>query len=181
MGRAGATRPAAFAIPTWHDHLVDSDPAWVNLFTQERARLLCSLGPLVRGLEHVGSTAVPDLAARPSIDILLGIKSGTRTKHLDRALQAVGYTRIDGVRPRERVYARVVPHNRLVYELHVVIFENLQWRRYLAVREYLQTEADEVSRYGQLKWSAAYWGGSFYDDVKSMFFSQVMRRVRGSR
>lgn len=181
MERAGTTRPAAVPIPSWHDHLVDYDPAWVHLFTRERARLRCELGPLVRGLEHIGSTAVPDLAARPSIDILLGIESGTRTKQLDKALHPLGYARNGASRPRERVYLRVVPHDRVIYEIHIVIFENLQWRRHLAVREYLRAQVDEVRRYGQLKSSAAYWGGSFYDDVKSMFFTQVLHRVRGSR
>jgi GrpB-like predicted nucleotidyltransferase (UPF0157 family) len=54
-------------------HLADYDPAWPRLFEREAARIRSVLGDRVRRLEHVGSTSVPGLAAKPIIDIVLAV------------------------------------------------------------------------------------------------------------
>jgi len=73
--------------------VADYDPAWSAKFEQERAALAPLLGALVLSIEHFGSTAVPGLAAKPIIDLLVGVRS------LDEArscciepLRAAGYT-----------------------------------------------------------------------------------------
>ena len=53
--------------------LVDYDPSWRTAFEEERARIQSSLGEVVRGIEHYGSTAVEGLRAKPIIDILVGV------------------------------------------------------------------------------------------------------------
>jgi GrpB-like predicted nucleotidyltransferase (UPF0157 family) len=53
----------------------DHDPAWAAMYQRERARVLDALGPIVVAVEHVGSTAVPGLAAKPIIDLLVGVRS----------------------------------------------------------------------------------------------------------
>ena len=53
--------------------LVDYDPSWRTAFEDERARIQSSLGEVVRGIEHYGSTAVEGLRAKPIIDILVGV------------------------------------------------------------------------------------------------------------
>ena len=53
--------------------LRDHDPGWKDLFQLERASLLGSLGPLAMAVEHVGSTAIPKLRAKPIIDILVTV------------------------------------------------------------------------------------------------------------
>src|SRR5262249_5932608 len=73
--------------------VIDYDPAWPALFEQERANLAAALGALVVTIEHVGSTAVPGLAAKPIIDLLVGVRSleDARTRGIE-ALAALGYT-----------------------------------------------------------------------------------------
>jgi GrpB-like predicted nucleotidyltransferase (UPF0157 family) len=51
------------------------DEAWPSLYQKEQARIECAIGPWVEEIEHVGSTAVPGLAAKPIIDIMVGVKS----------------------------------------------------------------------------------------------------------
>ncbi len=58
----------------------DYDPAWPALFEQERTRLQHVLGSMVLTIEHVGSTAVPGLAAKPIIDLLVGVRSLTEAR-----------------------------------------------------------------------------------------------------
>jgi GrpB-like predicted nucleotidyltransferase (UPF0157 family) len=56
--------------------IVDYDPRWPTFFDEEAKRLRATLDPsLITGLEHFGSTAVPDLSAKPIIDILIAVRS----------------------------------------------------------------------------------------------------------
>jgi GrpB-like predicted nucleotidyltransferase (UPF0157 family) len=53
----------------------DYDPSWPSMFDDERTRIEAALGPLVLAIEHIGSTSVPGLAAKPIIDLLVGVTS----------------------------------------------------------------------------------------------------------
>src|SRR5438093_447657 len=68
-GMAGRERYGAGRIV-----VADHDPAWAAMFERERARVQEALGPIVVTVEHVGSTAVPGLAAKPIIDLLVGMR-----------------------------------------------------------------------------------------------------------
>lgn len=71
--------------------LVESDPNWPVLFDREAARVRGALGPVVVQLEHVGSTSVPGLDAKPIIDILLVVRDSADEPSFVPALTAVGY------------------------------------------------------------------------------------------
>ena len=73
--------------------VTDYDPAWPAMFEEERANIAAALRSLVVTIEHIGSTAVPGLAAKPIIDLLVGVTSldAARACGID-ALQALGYT-----------------------------------------------------------------------------------------
>ena len=71
--------------------VVPYDEAWPALFEEERDRIERAIGPWVEGIEHVGSTAVPGLAAKPVIDIMVGVKSLDDTPILVERLEAMGY------------------------------------------------------------------------------------------
>ena len=72
--------------------LVEYDPRWPMVFEQRRERILGALGPRTRFVEHIGSTAVPGLAAKPVIDIVAGIDSPDDEPSYLPALTALGYT-----------------------------------------------------------------------------------------
>ncbi len=71
--------------------IVEYDPRWPILFEQERARLLATTGPLLAAIEHVGSTAVPGLAANPIIDIMGGVRNLSKVARYVVALEGIGY------------------------------------------------------------------------------------------
>ena len=72
--------------------ILDYDPAWSATFEQERTRLHTALGPLVLTVEHIGSTAVPGLAAKPIIDLQLSVRSLAEARSsCVGPLQALGY------------------------------------------------------------------------------------------
>ena len=72
-------------------HLAEYDPAWPTLFEREAARIRGILGDRVRVLEHVGSTSVPGLAAKPIIDIVLAVADSADESSYVPDLEAAGY------------------------------------------------------------------------------------------
>jgi GrpB-like predicted nucleotidyltransferase (UPF0157 family) len=74
-------------------HVVDYDPRWPALFEAEAARVRDALGTMIRRMEHIGSTAVPGLDARPIIDIQIGVESVDKALHeAVPPLEAMGYS-----------------------------------------------------------------------------------------
>jgi GrpB-like predicted nucleotidyltransferase (UPF0157 family) len=91
----------------------DYDPAWPEMFKQEQANLQSALGPLILTIEHMGSTAVPGLAAKPIIDLLVGVRNlrDARSCCIE-PLQALGYTYMpeyESWLPDELFFARKFP------------------------------------------------------------------------
>ena len=72
-------------------HLADYDPEWPRLFEREAARIRSILGDRVRRLEHVGSTSVPGLAAKPIIDIVLAVPDSADEPAYVPDMEAAGY------------------------------------------------------------------------------------------
>ncbi len=71
--------------------LVEYDPSWPELFAREARRIECALGRLALRIEHVGSTSIPGLAAKPIIDILLVVADSADENSYAGALSATGY------------------------------------------------------------------------------------------
>src|SRR5215470_1881184 len=71
--------------------LADYDPAWPELFAREASRIRAALGGLAIQVEHVGSTSVDGLVAKPIIDILLAVPDSSDERAYVPALEAVGY------------------------------------------------------------------------------------------
>src|SRR5262245_30094277 len=71
--------------------LVDHDPAWAARYEQERARVVAALGDRARTVDHVGSTSVPGLAAKPIIDICLTVDDSADEAAYVPVLEAAGY------------------------------------------------------------------------------------------
>lgn len=71
--------------------VVDYDPRWLELYAEERTRVIGAIGPWLAGIEHIGSTAVPGLAAKPIIDILAGLRTLDDARPCIPRLEAIGY------------------------------------------------------------------------------------------
>ncbi|WP_406831371.1 GrpB family protein [Pedococcus sp. KACC 23699] len=78
-----------YAVPVV---VVEHDPAWAARFEAERAAITAALGPVAVTVEHVGSTSVPGLPAKPVIDILLLVPDSSDESAYVSALEAAGYT-----------------------------------------------------------------------------------------
>nr|WP_281352918.1 GrpB family protein [Mesorhizobium camelthorni] len=143
----------------------DYDPAWPAMFKQERARLQSVLGTLILAIEHMGSTAVPGLAAKPIIDLLVGVRTLTEARsHCIKQLRALGYTYIpqyESWLPDELFFRKGVS-GPWTHHVHVMELSNPRWEAFLSFRDYLRAHPDAASAYGDLKKSLAI---AFKDDI----------------
>lgn len=149
--------------------VVSADPSWPDWFKAEAARLREALPSRVfPGIEHIGSTAVPGLDAKPIIDIMLGIASPTSLGDCLPVLERLGYENLGivGVPGRWALRRRGGEH---AFNISVIAFEGNRWRENLATRQYLRTSSAARDRYARAKHKAISQGANTlftYSDAK---------------
>jgi GrpB-like predicted nucleotidyltransferase (UPF0157 family) len=163
--------------------IVDYDPAWPDAFSREAARLLGLFERGVARIEHIGSTAVPGLGAKPIIDLMLGARELSDIEAVIPAIESLGYEyvpRHEAEMP-ERRFFRKEKRGRRTHHLHAVEFDGAFWRDHLLFRDFLRSHADVARAYCELKVDLA---GRFfsdreaYMDGKDPFIKRVLERVR---
>lgn len=128
--------------------VVDYDPAWPAAFEAERARLRIVFGGLAAAIEHVGSTAVRGLAAKPVIDILVGVQVLPLPERVMSDLASLGYEyRGEDDTPGEHFF-RTNPRTR---HLRVVELGSKSWREPTEFRDHLRAHPDVARDYAALK------------------------------
>jgi GrpB-like predicted nucleotidyltransferase (UPF0157 family) len=165
----------------------DHDPAWAAMFQRERARVEAALGPIVVTVEHVGSTAVPGLAAKPIIDLLVGVRSLPEARGCCVApLEAAGYTYMaeyEAWLPGEMLF-RKGPPGPWTHHAHLMEPTSPRWEEFTLVRDYLRRHGEVASAYADLKRALAL---VFQDDIagyrnaKAPFIEALMARARAER
>jgi GrpB-like predicted nucleotidyltransferase (UPF0157 family) len=130
--------------------IVDYDPTWPDTFAQLRDRVAAALGPLAVAIEHIGSTAVPGLAAKPIIDLDVVIANRADLPAVMQRLRPLGYHHEGdlGVPGREAFTtpAGVPPHH-----LYVCVVGTPALNRHLAFRDALRADPAAAHAYGDLK------------------------------
>jgi GrpB-like predicted nucleotidyltransferase (UPF0157 family) len=133
--------------------LVEYDPVWPEVYEGERHRLAEAFLPLRPHFEHIGSTAVPGLCAKPIIDIMVGVPLMQSAETYTPLLEPLGYCHVEQDEEQERVfYRKGMPRT---HHVHIVTFGSVVWHRHLAFRELLREDTDLRERYAQLKRQSA--------------------------
>jgi GrpB-like predicted nucleotidyltransferase (UPF0157 family) len=131
--------------------LVEHDAAWADEFRKERDRLAAALVELRCAIEHIGSTAVADLPAKPILDIALGYGASVQLPDLKCVLERLGYEyRGDSGDEGGYVFARGAGDSR-THHLHAVLLDGAQWRTYLKFRDLLRTDPKARALYSATK------------------------------
>lgn len=164
--------------------IVEYNPNWVFLFEQETASIRTVLdGCLVTRIEHFGSTAVPGLAAKPIIDLLVGVRSLAEAKQVAVSpLDALGYAYwFNNLDPQRMFFVKGLPPNSpRTHHIHMVEPNSLLWER-LLFRDYLRKHLDEAARYAQLKCNLAQRFSSdqeAYTIRKAEYIESIMQKAR---
>jgi len=143
----------------------DYNPAWPATFEHERMSLHTALGPLVLTIEHIGSTAVPGLAAKPIIDLQLSVRSLAEARSsCVGPLQALGYAYMPQYEARlpGELFFRKGHSGPWTHQLHILQGDHPRWQRRLLFRDYLRNHPEAARAYAQLKRDLAV---AFDDDI----------------
>ena len=128
----------------------DYDPAWPIVADNARADLLAELPGLFTAIEHIGSTSVPGLPAKPVIDLMAASDSLDSIMAADKALDRLGYRREETGMPRRLFYRREFAGQR-THHLHVVLTGTWATRNERILRDHLREHPADAARYAALK------------------------------
>ena len=121
--------------------IVPYDPSWPIQFVEEAEVLRRALAAwLVGGIEHIGSTAIPGLAAKPVIDIMAGVQTLDESRQVIAAATKVGYCYAPYQADVEHWFCRPSFSFR-THHLHLIPVGTSQWLRPIAFRGYLRSHA----------------------------------------
>jgi GrpB-like predicted nucleotidyltransferase (UPF0157 family) len=169
----GELQPLAGAI-----ELADYDPRWPDLFRREEERIRAVLGERVLQIEHVGSTSVPGLAAKPIIDILLVVADSADEPAYAAPLEAAGY--VLRIREPDWHEHRVLKGPDTNVNLHVFSAGSDEIERMLAFRDRLRASESERVLYERSKRELAQRRWEYvqdYADAKSEVVEGIIARA----
>ena len=165
--------------------IVPYDSGWPALFESETAGIRKAMGGAVRRIEHVGSTSVPGLAAKPVIDIQVSVASLETMPAFTEMLAQLGYSQVplgsfDLVYPFfQKPAGRPSTHH-----VHLCVLGSEQERRHLAFRDYLRSHPEIAIEYVEIKRSlaAAHDGATLesrerYSLAKTRFVNSVLAQA----
>jgi len=155
------------------------DSSWPAIFEEERKRLAETLSLPTDAFEHIGSTAVPGLIAKPVVDIMLGAASLEYAESVDSRLGILGYENFGEAGVPGRVYLRLRGERNV--NLHVVKRGGEHWVSNLALRELLRRDPAARERYAQGKQAALDKGDKrllAYSEAKNAVLAELLTSAR---
>ncbi|MFH8411235.1 GrpB family protein [Streptomyces sp. NPDC018019] len=162
--------------------VVPYDPAWPEQAAAAIADVREALSGVVTEIEHIGSTAVPGLAAKPIIDLMAAAEDLTAVETREEALARLGFRRDHNGMTGRLLYVRG-DDSRRTHHLHVVTLESWPSRNQRILRDHLRKYPQDAARYAQLKQSLAT-GGATSDDytqAKTELIQELTDRARAER
>ena len=132
------------------------DRAWKIAFEDIKREIEAGLGDLILGIEHVGSTAVEGLSAKPCIDLDVVIEDYAVFPAVVQKLAAIGYIHEGdlGIKDREAFCYRDKPHL-MNHHLYVCPRDSRELHRHITFRDFLRSNPQAAKQYGQVKEEAA--------------------------
>lgn len=158
--------------------VVDYDPAWPRLFEGLRDRIAAALGPMAIAIEHVGSTSVPNMPAKPIIDMDVVVKPEDVSSALS-AIEALGYRHEGdlGINGREAFrWCSDFPD----HHLYLCPEGSSALRRHILFRDYLRANPDAACEYAKHKRQLAALhqaNRSKYQDAKAGFIDCFVQKA----
>jgi len=161
--------------------VVDYDPGWPEVFESWRARIEAAVGPAALRIEHVGSTSVPGLAAKPTVDIQVSVRDLDDESDYVPQLEGAGVQ----LRSRDDVHRYFRPPATEPRSVHVhVCALGSDWERHhLLFRDYLRAHPEARDRYAAVKreaakvWVEDRWG---YTDAKTDVILDIMEAAQAA-
>jgi len=164
--------------------IVAYDAAWPRIYEHERQRIQAALRETLVAIEHIGSTSVPGLAAKPIVDIMVGIARLEDAAGCIAPLEALGYRFRPEITIRlgmldDRLFVKSA-HGPVTVNLHLTEYGGSFWREKLLFRDFLRSDPDTARAYEALKRELAprFSEGPHYSTAKTEFIQSVLHRAR---
>ena len=135
--------------------IVPADSAWVGEFRRIARALRTALGPTARRIDHIGSTAVAGLDAKPVIDIQVSMDDVRNAAAYRPPLEAIGYVFHSANPDRSKRFFREPPTERRRTHVHLRSVGSFDEQLNLLFRDYLRAHPDEAREYARTKWTLA--------------------------
>ncbi|NYT11952.1 MAG: GrpB family protein [Methanomassiliicoccales archaeon] len=162
--------------------VVEYDPRWRDLFNEERKLLERALSGLIIAIQHVGSTSIPGMSAKPVIDIMICVKEQSSPYVYIERVGPLGYIYQEQEDEPERIYfMKGMPRT---HHLHFILHDTKQYWEHILFRDYLIANRDAFEEYVDLKRELAkrfredregYWAG------KDKFIKSIVEKARRSQ
>jgi GrpB-like predicted nucleotidyltransferase (UPF0157 family) len=131
--------------------VVPYDPAWPALFKQEASQILAACAPWLVAIEHIGSTAVPHLSAKPILDLMPGLARVEDGSHLVEPMKRLGYEYFGEHGISGRHYFVLRRGSCEILHVHMFQVGSREWQRHLLFRDHLRSHPEVARRYADLK------------------------------
>lgn len=163
--------------------IVPFEAEWKIEFSNVKREIQSVLDIDVNLIEHIGSTAIEGMIAKPIIDILLGVDDIHKIdKDMERKLQVIGFYRLRVTRPNEVVFAKFEDDtfDTKTHFIHAVVFKEELWENLIFFRDYLNKHNKEKMEYANMKEDYLRQGHSTdineYTDFKEKFVKEIFAK-----
>jgi len=153
------------------------DPAWPKIAERERQRIATGLDISLDSVEHIGSTAIRDLVAKPIIDLMLGVDCFPPSDRFIEACGTLGYESLGEAGVLGRIYLR--RRELESCNLHIVLLGGEHWQANLAFRELLKNDSVAREQYAKAKTDAVRRGRTTlleYSDAKTAIIGELLSK-----
>jgi GrpB-like predicted nucleotidyltransferase (UPF0157 family) len=158
------------------------DASWPRRYDEEAAELAEALGSVAIEIEHIGSTSVPGLDAKPTIDILIGTHRLEIGEEATQQMEGLGYDfRGEAGVPQRRFFRKGATFPR-EFNVHVVELGGRPWQEAIEFRDYFRAHPETAQAYGALKRELVSTDGGAeltnYAAGKSAFIAEIVKRAQ---
>lgn len=136
-------------LPSGQLHLSSYEPDWPRLFLEERERLCAGLGTHVLDVQHIGSTSIPGMLAKPILDIGVAVANFEEAACCIPLMERLGYSyKGENGIPRRHYFVKGEPRT---HHLHMLEVASEEWKHHLLFRDYLRENPEVMRAYVELK------------------------------
>ena len=153
---------------------------WVRFYKDEETLLIASIGQHVANIQHIGSTAISGLAAKPIIDIMVGTRDLECLDECIKKLEKLGYEFKGENGISGRFFFVKGGAQISTYHLHMIEWQSQFWKSHLSFRDYLRKHKDAVIEYADLKQGLALkfpTDRNAYTEGKAYFISGIIKKA----
>jgi len=156
------------------------DTSWTDQFEREKQKIEGTLGYQVLAIEHIGSTSVTGMPAKPIIDIMVGIADLEKALLLAEPLREIAYEYVPMPKFKDRFFFRKGLWRQGTCHLHICEYDGNEWKDKLLFRDYLRTHAEAAAEYASLKQQLAAkytYERSAYTKEKEPFIKRILMKA----